>query len=230
MSKPVKPKPLEKTLSNTRRAALDLRDLIVAGELSPGSNHLESELAERLGMSRTPVREAALLLESQGLLEVKPRKGVRILSISPADFLEISEVLIELESLAADRAARAKLSDFDLSDMGKSIDEMESALHAEDRARWSRGADTFQRELISLAGNKRVIDIFERLNDQVRRAKAVVLYLRALPIKAASEYRAVYRAIRAGRPELAQDIHRRHCQEDCDAVVAILKQLKLTQL
>lgn len=223
-------KSLEKPLSNTQRAAVDLRDLIFAGELSPGSNHLESELAERLGMSRTPVREAALLLEGQGLLEVKPRKGVRILSISPSDFLEISEVLIELESLAAFRTARARLTEADLAALRQSVDEMEAALVLEDRSRWSEAADCFRQELVRLAGNKRVVDIFERLNDQVRRARAIILYLRRLPVHASKDLRLVYNAIQVGRPELAQDIYRRHCQQDCHAVVNILNQLNLTQL
>lgn len=60
-------------------------------------------------MSRTPVREATLLLEAQGLLEVRPRKGVRILSLYADDMHEIYQVLTELESLAAFLAAEKKL-------------------------------------------------------------------------------------------------------------------------
>ena len=56
--------------------------MIFAGDLMPGSMHLEADLAEQLGMSRTPVREAALTLQAQGLLQVRPRKGVVIASIS----------------------------------------------------------------------------------------------------------------------------------------------------
>ncbi|MEP2716846.1 GntR family transcriptional regulator, partial [Pseudophaeobacter sp.] len=66
----------DKPPSNSQRAFRALRDMIFSGELAPGSDHLESEMAERLGVSRTPVREAALMLESQGLLELRPRKGV----------------------------------------------------------------------------------------------------------------------------------------------------------
>ena len=62
-------------------------------------------------MSRTPVREATLILESQGLLEVRPRKGVRISALSADDMREIYEVLTELESLAASLAAEAHYSE-----------------------------------------------------------------------------------------------------------------------
>ena len=59
-----------KPVSNAQRAVQQLREMVFSGELPAGSDHLETELAERLGMSRTPVREAALLLESQGLVEM----------------------------------------------------------------------------------------------------------------------------------------------------------------
>jgi DNA-binding GntR family transcriptional regulator len=95
-----------KPLSNTQRAINELRHLIFTGALPAGSDHLESELAERLGMSRTPVREAALTLDGQGLLEMRPRKGVRILPVSVEDMGEIYDVLTELESLAAEQAAK----------------------------------------------------------------------------------------------------------------------------
>ena len=94
-----------KSKSHSIRAVDALRALIFAGELPPGSDHLESELAEKLGMSRTPVREATLVLESQGLLEVRPRKGVRISALSADDMREIYEVLTELESLARRRGS-----------------------------------------------------------------------------------------------------------------------------
>jgi len=64
-----------KVLSNTQRAVEELRALIFSGELGAGTDHLESELADLLGMSRTPIREAALILEAQGLVEMRTRKG-----------------------------------------------------------------------------------------------------------------------------------------------------------
>jgi len=86
--------------SNTAQAASRLRALVFSGDLAAGSDHLESELADRLGLSRTPVREALLVLESQGLVDIRPRKGVRIRHVSPKDMAEIYDVLTELESLA----------------------------------------------------------------------------------------------------------------------------------
>ncbi|MEL7133859.1 MAG: winged helix-turn-helix domain-containing protein, partial [Pseudomonadota bacterium] len=64
--------------TNVERAVSALRRMIFSGELPPGSDHLETELADTLGMSRTPVREAALILQAQGLVELRPRRGIRI--------------------------------------------------------------------------------------------------------------------------------------------------------
>jgi DNA-binding GntR family transcriptional regulator len=85
-----------KSQPNSSIAVTQLRDLIFSGKLGAGTDHLESELAQALGMSRTPVREAVLMLEAQGLLEVRPRKGVRIKPVSPSDMAEIYDVLTEL--------------------------------------------------------------------------------------------------------------------------------------
>ncbi|MBU0781554.1 MAG: GntR family transcriptional regulator, partial [Alphaproteobacteria bacterium] len=106
----------DRVLSSTQRAVQSLRELIFCGELPAGSDHLEAELAERFGMSRTPVREAALVLESQGLVEMRPRKGIRILPVSADDMREIYDVLTELESFAAQQAA---LQGYQASDLKK---------------------------------------------------------------------------------------------------------------
>jgi len=96
-----------KQQSATHTAMHKIRQLIFSGDLVADSNHLETELATRLGMSRTAVREATLILQAQGLLEVQPRKGIKIKAISVQDMAEIYEVLTELECLAAKRAAES---------------------------------------------------------------------------------------------------------------------------
>ncbi|MEP3698282.1 MAG: GntR family transcriptional regulator, partial [Marinomonas sp.] len=163
---------ISKELSNSQRALKELRNLIFSGELPAGSDHLESELAERLGMSRTPVREAALTLESQGLLQLRPRKGVRILPVSADDMREIYDVLTALESLAAERAAQSGYSEDDLAPLAKTIADMSDAINSEDLKVWAEADEAFHRELVRLGKNTRVIAIFEMLSDQVRRARA----------------------------------------------------------
>ncbi len=220
----------QKTLSNSQRAAAALRELIFSGDLPAGSDHLESELALRLGMSRTPVREAVLVLESQGLLEVRPRKGVRISPVSPHDMREVYDVLTVLESMSAEAAAGAGLSADELRDLGDAIVAMEEATQAEDLKAWAIADDAFHKELVQLGGNSRVIEIVERLSDQVRRARGVTLFMRPLPVKSNEDHRAVYDAIKKGDVAAAGQRHTQHRVHARDVLVALLEKLGLNQL
>ncbi|MFG5381198.1 GntR family transcriptional regulator [Yoonia sp. R2-816] len=219
-----------KSKSNSAIAVEELRKLIFSGELPAGSDHLESELATRLGMSRTPVREAALTLEGQGLLEVRARKGVRILPISVRDMEEIYDVLTELESMAAADAAGQGYSVKDLKTMEKTIEDMETALAAEDRDAWAEADDRFHTELVRLGGNSRVMAIVARMADQVRRAKSVTLHMRPLPLQSNKDHRDVVDAIRAGDAVRAREIHATHRAGAKDVLINLLKQNRLHML
>ena len=217
----------EKPPSNSQRAYQALRDMIFSGELAPGSDHLESEMATRLGVSRTPVREAALMLESQGLLELRPRKGVRILPVSPDDMAEIYDVLTELECLAARNAAEKRLTDKNLQTLTNAIESMELAVSAGDLEQWAQSDDAFHRELVRLGGNSRVTAIFEMMNDQVRRARAVTLFMRDMPVQSNEDHRQVYEAIKAGDAKRAGEVHRSHRQNAKQMMLDLLQKHRL---
>lgn len=223
-TKPARP------VSNAQRAVQQLREMIFSGELSAGSDHLETELAERLGMSRTPVREAALLLESQGLVEMRPRKGVRILPVSAADMREIYDVLTELESLAAERAAEAGYAEPDLAALAAAISDMDDAIAAEDLTAWAEADDRFHAELVRLGGNSRLRMIVAMMSDQVRRAKASTLFLRPLPVQSNKDHREVFDAILAGDPATARRVHRDHRRHARDMLTELLDRMRLRTL
>jgi DNA-binding GntR family transcriptional regulator len=216
--------------SNTQRAVEDLRALIFSGDLAPDSDHLESELAERLGMSRTPVREAVLTLSAQGLLEVRPRRGVRVAAISPADMDEIYEVLTELESLAAARAAEARPDADALADLRTALEAMETALATGDRDAWAMADGAFHGELVRLGGNRRVAGIVATMVDQVRRARAMTLHLRPLPLRSNEDHRAVYDAIARGDAGAARARHHAHRTEARAALTGILRDHRLRRV
>jgi len=193
--------------SNTAIAIEKLRSLIFSGQLGAGTDHLESELAARLGMSRTPVREALLRLEAQGLLEVRPRKGVRITSLSPHDMAEVYDVLTELESLAAANAAQAGLTDVELAGLSDAV-----------RETWAAADDAFHTELVRLGGNQRLQRIAEMMSDQVRRARLVTLYMRPEPSASNND------------PDRARMVHRTHRIAAKDTLIALLERHHLSNL
>ncbi|PVB60617.1 GntR family transcriptional regulator [Labrenzia sp. 011] len=220
----------QKPKTITTQAMEQIRQLIFDGELAAGSDHLESELADRLGMSRTPVREATLMLAQQGLLEVRPRKGVRIATLSLKDMEEIYAVLTELEALAAEEAAKAGYSDEDLGALKQAIEAMEDALAREDREAWALADNAFHDELVRLGGNSRVQSIVSMMSNQVRRARAMTLYIRPLPVKSNEDHRAVFDAIRKGEAALARERHRSHRQDAREVLIELLKKHKLFHL
>jgi DNA-binding GntR family transcriptional regulator len=217
----------DKPLSTSQRALRELRDKIFSGELAAGSDHLESELADLLEMSRTPVREAVLTLESQGLLELRPRKGVRILPLSPEDMSEVYDVLTELESHAAERAAQSGYAEEDLADLAGAIDDMDAALASNDLDAWAEADDRFHRELVRLGGNSRIGTIVDMMSDQVRRSRMTTLYMRPLPTRSNEDHRAVLEAIRRSDAETARQVHRHHRQHAKSILVDLLQKHRL---
>lgn len=217
----------EKPVSSSQRALRELREKIFDGELPAGSDHLESELADLLHMSRTPVREAVLMLESQGLLELRPRKGVRILPVSPEDMSEIYDVLTELESLAAERAAQAGYSAEDLSQLARAIDDMDVAIANTDLDAWAEADDRFHAELVRLGGNNRICTIVSMMIDQVRRARRTTLFMRPLPNKSNEDHRQVFQAICKGDAKTARQVHRLHREHAKAIIVGLLEDHRL---
>lgn len=200
----------EKPMSNTQTAFSILRDMILKNELASGSNHLEGELADLLGMSRTPVREAALILEMQGLVEVKPRHGIRVLPLSSKDMSEIYEILTALEALSAELAADKNLPEEEFIVAEQSILDMENAIEVKDLEAWAKADEVFHRELVRLGGNQRIANVVKKYSNQVSRAKNLTLNLRPAPSKSNEDHRIVLDAIKAGDSQTARQIHTDH--------------------
>ncbi|MEP0960733.1 MAG: GntR family transcriptional regulator [Roseobacter sp.] len=210
------------TQSNTQRAVSELRRMIFDAELSPGSDHLETELADMLGMSRTPIREAILVLAEQGLVVLRPRRGMRVMAISVEDMRDIYDVLTELESLAAENAALQRYSLQDLSVMYETIEAMDTALAKDDRIAWARADNAFHKELVRLGKNARIEMIATMMEDQVRRAKSITLHMRPTPLKSNRDHRELLTAIQAGDPIKARELHHAHRRGARNVLIELL--------
>jgi DNA-binding GntR family transcriptional regulator len=219
------------TQSQTERAAATIKKKILSNALLPGSNHLESELAEMLEMSRTPVREALLTLEAQGLVEIRPRRGVKILPLSVKDMTEVYQILTELESLAAAEVATKGLSQKELAGLEACLKRMEAALEGrEDRVAWAEADDLFHRELITLAGNRRLTQVVQMFWDQVHRARLLTLHMRPAPHRSNQDHRALLNAIVKGDAEEARRIHREHRIAACELITSLLSKHGFTKI
>jgi GntR family transcriptional regulator of vanillate catabolism len=121
------PVPITKDSSQTLRAVLGIRDLVLHGEFHAGERLIEAELAERLGVSRTPIRAALQKLAEEGLLDALPA-GYAVRSFSEADIDDAIEVRGTMEALAARLAAERGVSRMLLGDMRDCLAEIDEVL------------------------------------------------------------------------------------------------------
>lgn len=212
-------------LSRTQDAYHSLRRLILDNELAPGRRMFEQEVADFLHMSRTPVREALIRLAEEGLVDVRPRHGMTVLPISPADMHDIYDVLTSLEGGAAEQLAEAGMDGPDLSRLRACVDAMDSALAAADRRAWALADETFHRTLVDLTRNRRLVQLVEGMWDQTHRARLATLSARPLPTTSNQDHRDLVDAIAAGDPVRARAIHVRHRRKARDLLVKLLTDL-----
>jgi len=118
----------------------------------PGYQALEQEVASVLDMSRTPVREAMIRLQREGLVEVIPRHGMRVLPVSPSDMRELYQVLTALECMAAELLALRKPTETELIPLIAATTAMDEALKVDDLDAWAVADERFHALLVDLSG------------------------------------------------------------------------------
>src|SRR5512140_1906969 len=121
----------DRSVSQTVRAQLSLRDLILSGSLRPGERISELQAVETTGASRTPVRMALVRLEEEGLLEAIPSGGFMVKAFSERDIVDSIEMRGTLEGLAARFAAERGVSVRDLEPLKQCLDEIDSLVRQE---------------------------------------------------------------------------------------------------
>lgn len=211
-------------------AYTQLKEEIRSNRMPPGFQAPEPEIAARLGMSRTPVREALIRLEAEGLVQLIPRRGARVLPILASDMHEIYEILTALEPEAAANLAERGPSDAELRPLIEANDDMESALLAGDLDAWAEADDRFHHALLRLHGNRRMTEFVSSLYDQVHRARIVTLRLRELPVRSTEEHRQIVERLRAGDAEGTRAVFRAHRERAAAELLGILENYRLPQL
>lgn len=203
---------------------------ILSNHLPPGTQVPEPELSDRMGASRTPVREALIRLESEGLLKLIPRHGARILPISPSDMADIYQILIALEPEAAAALAATRPTAPTLAPLETATTEMEQALDARDKGAWAEADDRFHRALLAAAPNRRMANVIGTMLDQAHRARIVTLRMRAFPEASTREHRAILDAMADGDADTTRTLFRAHRQRAADELLPVLEELQLKQL
>jgi len=154
--------PLRDVVFNT------LRQAILKGELEPGERLMEIQLAERLGVSRTPIREAIRKLELEGLVLMVPRKGAEVASISEKSLREVLEVRRSLEELAIELACQ-KITQEQIQELEAAEAVFAEAVQKGDPMTIAESDESYHDVIYQATGNGRLVQILNNLREQMYR-------------------------------------------------------------
>ena len=207
-----------------------IKERILNNEYQPGFQAMEPEVAKQLGMSRTPVREALIRLANEGLVEIIPRRGMRVVPLSVSDMKEIYQLLTALESMAAEVLAKRNLPVEELAPMEDAVKHLNEALEKDDLDAWAVADEQFHRSLLELCGNQRLASMAATVYDQAYRARMISLRLRPKPWKSNEEHKALLEAIKKGDWQKARKIHGNHRRNASKVLTEVLEKYQLKHL
>lgn len=199
-------------------AAERLRTLIIEGELAPGARLNERELSERLGVSRTPLREAFRMLAADGLLVQLPNRGAQVVALSRDDVRHAFEVMASLEGLSGELAAQ-RVTDGDIDVLRGMQAEMEAAHARHDLPTYYRVNREIHDRINAIAGNPILTHTFRTLN---ARLHALRFRSNLVPAKwdhAVAEHRCMLEALAARDGGRLRDILVGHLRTKLQAVL-----------
>jgi DNA-binding GntR family transcriptional regulator len=186
-----------------------LRDEILSGGLTPGAELSEVALAESLGVSRGPIREAIGRLASESLVTVRPRRGAVVSSLSAQEFIELYQVREALELLAV-KLAVPRLRPDDITMLQSLIDEMSACAERDQVAAFFEANTAFHARLVDASGNAKLAELYRQLLDQLGRYRRHSLVLRGNLRRSIAEHAAILRAAKRGDTERAARLMSEH--------------------
>lgn len=195
-----------------------LRKAILKGELIPGERLMEKQLAEKMGVSRTPIREAIRKLELEGLVIMVPRKGAEVAMITEQDIKDVLEVRAALESLAVKLACQ-RMEKQDINNLLAVNDAFIGAARRQDVETVIKKDVEFHDTIYGATGNHKLVGMINNLQEQIYRFR--VEYIRQMDdfSSLVSEHEAIVSAIVGKEIEKAQEIAISHIENQEETVV-----------
>ncbi|GAB4255715.1 MAG: GntR family transcriptional regulator [Deferrisomatales bacterium] len=209
---------IKQPLPLAKLAYESLRDSILSGRLEPGAIYNERALADQLGISKTPVREALLELAAQGLVTFLPRRGVMVNRFSERDIQEVFEVRLAIELAMAEKLAR-KAPAVDLGRVEDALREQERAIASEDPEAFVEADRRFHVVFGELVDNRRLAAILENVRDLIHVMGREALLAGARPEEVVAEHRRIVDVLRSGDPDAARRAMEEHICRTRDRVL-----------
>lgn len=209
--------PLRDVVFNT------LRQAILTGELKPGERLMEIHLANKLGVSRTPIREAIRKLELEGLVTMIPRRGAEVAQITEKSLKDVLEVRRALDALSVELACD-RISGAELDLLLAACETFESATKTKDPKKIAQADVALHDIIVKATANSRLMQLVNNLSEQMYRYRFEYIKDESTHEQLVREHRILYESIRSKDKETAAKTAKLHIDNQ---ELAIMKQLKL---
>lgn len=200
-----------------------LREAIIKGRLRPGERLMEIQLAEELGVSRTPVREAIRKLELEGLVLMIPRKGAYVSQISMKDIADVFEIRRALEGLAA-RLAADRCTDEETEQLERLLVRIAESAERDDVSSAVSFDTDFHESLMRASHNDRLSQMVANLREQIQRFRLTSLSHPGRVKLALEEHKKIVEAISTRDPELAQNLAYEHIENAENSLMEVISE------
>ncbi|HEY5672304.1 MAG TPA: GntR family transcriptional regulator [Malonomonas sp.] len=201
----MKSKPIERHQTLREKILETIRDAILKGTLKPGEKVAEPELAERFGISRTPIREAFRQLESEGYLTVIPRKGAVVTALSEQDVQEFYAIKSILEGYAAELAA-ARLSTKEIDRLEVINDRLRELAKEGDVKAFFRVHNEFHELFLKASGNSKLHELIQQLGLKFNRLRMASLSVKGRMEISVAEHDKLLEAFRKNDGRMAENL------------------------
>lgn len=204
--------PLRDVVFNT------LRKAILKGELKPGERLMEIALAERLGVSRTPVREAMRKLELEGLVVMIPRRGAQVANITVKDLNDVLEVRIALENLSIEKACQC-MTEEQIGQLWLAAKNFERTISEGNLVKLAEADEAFHAIIYQSSDNRRLNQVLSNLREQIYRYRVEYLKDEETRNQLVKEHEEIYCAIKERNVEKAREISFHHVENQRKAII-----------
>ena len=204
--------PLRDVVFNTLRRA------ILKGELKPGERLMEIALAEKLGVSRTPIREAIRKLELEGLVIMIPRRGAQVANITEKDLTDVLEVRCCLEEMAIEKAC-GRMTEEELEELSDAEAQFQGLLEEGDLTKLAEADVEFHEIIYRAAENKRLLQVLNNLREQIYRYRVEYLKDEKTRQRLVKEHQEMLEAIRDRDVEKAKRIASDHIENQRKGII-----------
>ncbi|WP_304083062.1 GntR family transcriptional regulator [Peptostreptococcus stomatis] len=189
----------------------NMRKAIIEGVLKPGERLMEIQLSEQLGVSRTPIREAIRMLELEGLVVMLPRKGAYVANISKKDLMDILEVRVGLEGLAA-YCATDRMTEDHIRMLEIISKDLEEAVYKNDVETMLAKDEEFHTLIFEATGNKRLMNMMINIWETVYRFRLMYMSDYSSAVNIVDEHKKIIEAFKKGRSHLAEKLAKEHIE------------------